>query len=63
MAKCAICGKPIKEIKVLIHGVIFDMNVCADCLKPYTKPLEPGARPRLGKIVYDKAKFKPKKKR
>jgi len=57
MKTCNICGKRIKDVKVVVHGLVFDVDVCADCLKPYmTHEYAPRTKVKGGKIIYSKKK-------
>lgn len=47
---CSICGRPIKDVRVTIGKVVYEMNVCAICIKPYID------RAALVKKIYDKSK-------
>ena len=52
MTKCHICGKSIKDIKLVIKGVVYDANVCAVCLKPYMVEHPDEATRNIVKIIY-----------
>ena len=61
MKTCNICGKRIKDVKLVIEGIAYDANVSAKCLQPYTHELPEGENRRIVQIVYKKMTAKKKK--
>jgi ribosomal protein L28 len=58
MKTCNLCGKRIKDVKLLINGTLYDVNVCATCLRPYTAE---GEHREIVKVIYKKITAKKKK--
>ena len=54
MPNCNICGKKIKQVYVVIGGEKIDVNVCAQCLKPYLVAEQDPARRIIIKEVHSR---------
>ena len=61
MAQCHICAKRIRDVKVVVKGIVYDVNVCASCLKPYMVTHPDEATRKIVKIIYQRITRKKKK--